>query len=240
MSITSARAMQVLEFVDPALIEALRLLGGVILGILRQVAMRARFGDRFDDARPLFLLAPAQLFLELAEAAGRSSGPCSFLRPFLSGRRLARGAPGHRYPTAKHKKKTVRELRLPEPLPPDPLQYSKLSHVFHAKKCRCRGESGNHLSAKRSHRIVIGSYAARHRAPALRACIIGRRSLSRARMHGAHHAVQDRLARRHACSRPRPSPKRSGSMPAAYRSTPKRSPTGCSIPGASNSFPTAA
>src|SRR5690606_31227250 len=36
----------------------------VVLGILGQVAMRTRLRDRLDDARPLLLLAPAELFLE--------------------------------------------------------------------------------------------------------------------------------------------------------------------------------
>src|SRR6056297_1900787 len=49
----------------------LRFLGGVILGILREVAVRARFSDRLDDALALDLLAMLQLFLELLETGGR-------------------------------------------------------------------------------------------------------------------------------------------------------------------------
>jgi hypothetical protein len=39
-------------------------LGGVIFGVLRQVAVRARIGDLLDDARPLDLLAVLELVLE--------------------------------------------------------------------------------------------------------------------------------------------------------------------------------
>ena len=67
---TSARAIRSSSSLITALIEALRLLGGMVFGVLRQVAMRARFRDRLDDARPLFLLAPAQLFLERCEPVG--------------------------------------------------------------------------------------------------------------------------------------------------------------------------
>ncbi len=41
----------VLELGDAALVERLRFLGGVIFGVLRQVAVRARVGDLLDDAR---------------------------------------------------------------------------------------------------------------------------------------------------------------------------------------------
>jgi hypothetical protein len=47
------------------------LLGGVILGILRQVAVRARIGDLLDDARPLHLLAMLELSLERRIALSR-------------------------------------------------------------------------------------------------------------------------------------------------------------------------
>jgi hypothetical protein len=60
---------QILKLADAAFIEALLLLGGVIFGVFRKVAMRTCLGDRFDDARPLFLLAPAQLFLESLETS---------------------------------------------------------------------------------------------------------------------------------------------------------------------------
>ena len=62
-SMTSARAELVLEFGDAAFIEGLRFLGGVIFGVLRQVAMRARVGDLLNDARPLDLLAVLELGL---------------------------------------------------------------------------------------------------------------------------------------------------------------------------------
>jgi hypothetical protein len=37
----------------------------MILGVFRKVTMRARLGNRLDDARTLFLLAPTKLFLKL-------------------------------------------------------------------------------------------------------------------------------------------------------------------------------
>ncbi len=52
-SITSALADQVLELVvDAALVQALRFLGRMVFGVFREIAMRARFRDRLDDARP--------------------------------------------------------------------------------------------------------------------------------------------------------------------------------------------
>src|SRR4029453_32158 len=56
---------------DAALVHGLGLLGGVVLGVLRQVAERARVGDRLDDPRPLDLLAVAQLLLERRQALHR-------------------------------------------------------------------------------------------------------------------------------------------------------------------------
>ena len=47
-----------------ALVVRLLFLGGVILGVLRQVAVRARIGDLLDDARPLDLLAMLELVFE--------------------------------------------------------------------------------------------------------------------------------------------------------------------------------
>src|SRR5712691_8336318 len=47
----------VLELGDLALVDRLLLLGGVILGILREIAVRARIGDLLDDAGTLDLLA---------------------------------------------------------------------------------------------------------------------------------------------------------------------------------------
>jgi hypothetical protein len=58
---------QVLDFADAAFIVALGFLGGMVFGIFRQVAMGARFGNCLDDARALFLLTPAQFFLQLDE-----------------------------------------------------------------------------------------------------------------------------------------------------------------------------
>ena len=44
---------------DPALVEGLGLLGGMVFGVFRQVAKRAGFGDRLDDPRAFNLLAVA-------------------------------------------------------------------------------------------------------------------------------------------------------------------------------------
>src|SRR5262249_16041965 len=60
---------QVFEFHHPALDEALALLRGVVFGVLGEVAMRARFGNRLDDRRALDALQVTKLFLELAVAA---------------------------------------------------------------------------------------------------------------------------------------------------------------------------
>src|SRR6185437_10729760 len=51
----------VLKLRDAALVQRLLLLGGVILGILRQVTVRARFGDLLNDAGPLDGLAMLEL-----------------------------------------------------------------------------------------------------------------------------------------------------------------------------------
>src|ERR1700676_3055969 len=43
----------VLEFGDAALVERLRFLRGMIFGVLREIAVRARVGNLLDDARTL-------------------------------------------------------------------------------------------------------------------------------------------------------------------------------------------
>ena len=53
-----------LDLGDAALDEALALLRRVVVGVLRQVAVRARLGDRLDDRGPLDGLQPVQLGLE--------------------------------------------------------------------------------------------------------------------------------------------------------------------------------
>ena len=60
-SMISAVRQVVLELLDPALDEALLLPGGVVLGVLAQVAVGARLGDRLDDARPVLALEPLEL-----------------------------------------------------------------------------------------------------------------------------------------------------------------------------------
>lgn len=59
-----------LEIGDACLVEALLLLGGMVLGVLRQIAVGARFRDRLDDRRAVHLLAPAKLLIEGCIARG--------------------------------------------------------------------------------------------------------------------------------------------------------------------------
>src|SRR4029079_8254252 len=54
----------VLELGDATLVVRLRLLGGVVFRIFRQIAVRAGIGNLLDDARPLDLLAVLELVLE--------------------------------------------------------------------------------------------------------------------------------------------------------------------------------
>src|SRR5581483_3595339 len=53
-----------LELPDTPLDEPLALLGGVVLGVLREVSVRARLGDRLDDAGALLALELLELLLE--------------------------------------------------------------------------------------------------------------------------------------------------------------------------------
>jgi hypothetical protein len=55
-----------LELADAAFDEALAVLGGVVLGVLRQVALRARLGDGVDHPGPLHGLELVQFGLELS------------------------------------------------------------------------------------------------------------------------------------------------------------------------------
>jgi len=52
------------DFGDAALDEALPLLRGIVVGILREITMRARFRDRLDDRRSLDRSQPVQFHLE--------------------------------------------------------------------------------------------------------------------------------------------------------------------------------
>jgi hypothetical protein len=55
--------------------EALLVLGRVVLGVLRQVALRARLGNGLDDGMTLDRLEPMQFFLQLLRAAaGQGDG----------------------------------------------------------------------------------------------------------------------------------------------------------------------
>ena len=61
----------VFQFHDAAFDEALAFLGGVIFGILRQIAMGARFRDRLDDLMAVHVLEPVQLVFQGLEARSR-------------------------------------------------------------------------------------------------------------------------------------------------------------------------
>ena len=60
----------ILDLGDAALDPALPILGGVILRVFGEVAMRARFADGGRDRRPLLRLETPQLFVEGMEALG--------------------------------------------------------------------------------------------------------------------------------------------------------------------------
>ena len=57
-----------LDFGDAAFDEALAFLGGIVVGVLGEIAVRARFGDRLDDRRALDRLQAMQLGLEALRA----------------------------------------------------------------------------------------------------------------------------------------------------------------------------
>src|SRR3546814_15275317 len=59
-----------LELLDPAFDEALLLARGVVLGVLLQVAVRTRLGDRVDHRRALDRLAFVQLRAQALRALG--------------------------------------------------------------------------------------------------------------------------------------------------------------------------
>ena len=65
----------VFQFHHPAFDEALLLLGGVIFGILRQVAMGARFRDRLDDLVAVHIL-------ELVQSSSRPLKPAAVIGIF--------------------------------------------------------------------------------------------------------------------------------------------------------------
>ena len=73
-SMTSALASLRLDLVDAALDEALLLARGVVLGVLRQVAVAARLGDRLDDVRPVLGLQALQLRAQRSRRRAASSG----------------------------------------------------------------------------------------------------------------------------------------------------------------------
>jgi hypothetical protein len=58
-----------LHLLDAALDEALAVLGGLVLGVLAQIALGTRLGDGVDHRGPVDGLEAVQLFLELLGAA---------------------------------------------------------------------------------------------------------------------------------------------------------------------------
>ena len=52
------REKLVLQFEDAPLVEAVGFLGGVILGVLGEIAVTARLGDELNDAVALLARAP--------------------------------------------------------------------------------------------------------------------------------------------------------------------------------------
>src|SRR5882672_5214606 len=60
-----------LDLLDPALDEALALLRGVVLGVLREIAVGARLRDRGDRARTLDVLQPVQLLPQQLRSVSR-------------------------------------------------------------------------------------------------------------------------------------------------------------------------
>src|SRR6185312_5762785 len=116
---------EILKFADAAFVEALLLLGGVIFGIFGKVAVRARLGDRLDDARPLLLLAPAQFFLQRFE-------------PFACHRDLVHGLPSCRPPFPGWGRRTKRKRPVGSNqrnrLTSDSNQYSYVCTLFTPKK----------------------------------------------------------------------------------------------------------
>ena len=70
-SMISALASLRLDLLDAALDEALLLARRVVLGVLRQVAVGARFRDGLDDARPGLGLQPLEF---LAQRFGAAQG----------------------------------------------------------------------------------------------------------------------------------------------------------------------
>jgi hypothetical protein len=61
-------AQLALDFLDAPLDEALLLAGGMVLGVLGQVAVGARLGNRRHDARTVDGLQPLQLLPQHASA----------------------------------------------------------------------------------------------------------------------------------------------------------------------------
>ena len=64
-----------LDVLDAPFDEALLLARGVILGVLAQIAVRARLGDRLDDARPVLGLEALQLAAQALGALQRQRHP---------------------------------------------------------------------------------------------------------------------------------------------------------------------
>ena len=70
-----------LDLTDPALDESLLFARGVVFGILGQVAVTARLGDRLDDARTIFALQALEF---VAQRLGAPQGHRSPFQAFAS------------------------------------------------------------------------------------------------------------------------------------------------------------
>ncbi len=81
-SMISAARQLVLDVLDARLDHALALLGGVVLGVLAEVAVLARNADFAGDLRT-FLLEPSELFLELLGPAWGHRDSLAMAAPFL-------------------------------------------------------------------------------------------------------------------------------------------------------------
>ena len=72
-----------LDLADAAFDEALLLARGVVFGVLGQVAVTARLGDRLDDARTILALQPLEFVAQRFGAAQRHRSAFHDLRLFV-------------------------------------------------------------------------------------------------------------------------------------------------------------
>src|SRR3569833_3412166 len=89
-----------LDFGNAALDEALLLFGGMVFGVLLQIAVRTRLGDRIDDARPRYRFEPLQFFTQALRARCRERYFCHYANT-KSNSSSDRTSPAPRYGSAK-------------------------------------------------------------------------------------------------------------------------------------------